>query len=142
LRLEQIAATSQHGNVRRVYFGGAAVRNARGQFLPGGSPGRPKGARNRLAARVFEDVLAHWNEPVTPGGNLTKGLEALETMYREKANEYVRAVLSLMPKELAIESVMADMSDDQLDELMVKIRDALLTGKAGEVEEEDADVVH
>jgi hypothetical protein len=30
-------------------------RGAKGQYLPGGSPGRPKGARNRLAARVAGD---------------------------------------------------------------------------------------
>jgi hypothetical protein len=62
-------------------------RSTKGQYLPGGSPGRPKGARNRLAARVFEDIFAHWCEPAAPGGNMCKGqeaLEALEALYKEK----------------------------------------------------------
>jgi hypothetical protein len=109
------------------------MRSSKGQFLLGnGGGGRPRGARNRLASHVFDDVLAHWNDPAAPGSSVTKGKEALETMYKEKPNEYVRAVLSLMPKELMIESTMSDMSDDQLDDLMVKIRDALVAGNRDE----------
>jgi hypothetical protein len=102
------------------------MRRANGTFLPGGSPGRPRGARNRLAARVFDDLLAHWNDPTVDGSNMTKGLAAMEMMYREKPNEYVRAVLSVMPKEFAIENFTAGMSVDDLDELMAKIRGVLL----------------
>jgi hypothetical protein len=40
---------------------------------------------------------------------MTKGLAAMEMMYKEKPNEYVRAVLSVMPKELAIENFTAGM---------------------------------
>jgi hypothetical protein len=115
---------------------GMTTRRSNGTFVT--SPGRTRGARNWLTVRVFEDVLSHWNEPSGPDASMTKGMAALEIMLKEKPNEYVRAVLSIMPKELQIESVMSDMSDEQLDELMVKIRDALLTGK-GEVEEEGAD---
>ncbi len=84
------------------------MRNAKGQYLQG-SPGRPRGARNKLAARVLEDLFAHWNESAAPGSNMTKGLAAMEMMYKEKPNEYVRAVLSVMPKELAIENFTAGM---------------------------------
>jgi hypothetical protein len=108
-------------------------------FAHNGKGGRPHGARNRLTVRVFEDMLKHWNEPATEGSPLTKGMAALEIMMREKPNEYVRAVLSIMPKEIAIESVMSDMSDEQLDEIMAKIRDALLTGKA---KDEAGDALH
>jgi hypothetical protein len=100
------------------------MRKSNGQFAEG-APGRPRGVRNKLASQVFADVLAHWNEPVE-GRNISKGLEALETMYKEKAHEYVRAVLSLMPRELAIENVMAGASVDDIEELMAKIRDVLL----------------
>ena len=99
------------------------MHSVKTQFKLGHTGGRPKGARNRLAAQVFQDVLTHWNEPASEGSAMTKGREVLEAMYREKPNEYVRAVLSIMPKELQIESVMVDMSDDQLDELLVKIRE-------------------
>ena len=57
------------------------------KFQPGHNGGRPKGARNRLAAQVFEDILRHWCEPAAPGGNLCKGAEALETLYNEKPGE-------------------------------------------------------
>jgi hypothetical protein len=40
------------------------TRRPNGTFI--NSPGRTRGARNRLTVRVFEDVLAHWNEPATP----------------------------------------------------------------------------
>jgi hypothetical protein len=65
---------------------------------------------------------------------------ALEAMLREKPNEYVRAVLSVMPRELAIENVMADVSDEQLDTLMEKIREQLLSGRREAAE--DQTVVH
>jgi hypothetical protein len=98
------------------------------KFQPGHG-GRPRGARNRLTVRVFEDILAHWNEPATDGSTNTKGRAALEIMLREKPNEYVRAVLSVMPREIAIENVMTDLDNEQLDELMAKIREHLLTGR-------------
>ena len=59
------------------------MRNTKGQFQLGHSGGRPKGARNKLAAQVFEDILHHWCEPAAPGSKLCKGAEALETLYKE-----------------------------------------------------------
>jgi hypothetical protein len=108
------------------------------KFQPGHS-GRSRGARNRLTVRVFEDILAHWNEPATDGSTNTKGRAALEIMLREKPNEYVRAVLSVMPREIAIENVMADLDNEQLDELMAKIREHLLTGRKADTDE---NVIH
>ena len=112
------------------------VRNNKGHFLPGASTGRPRGARNKLSARVFEDLFAHWTEPVSPTNPLPKGREALETMYRDKPNEYVRAVLSVMPKELAVENAMSDINDEQLDELMARIREHLLSARKSDADEE------
>src|SRR6478672_5500968 len=42
------------------------MRNTKGQFQLGHSGGRPKGARNRLAAQVFEDILHHWLRTICP----------------------------------------------------------------------------
>ena len=72
--------------------------------LPPRSPGRPKGARNRLAYRVFEDIFKHWCEPAMPGSKLCKGQEALETLYRDKPGEYLRLTASVLPKEFVFES--------------------------------------
>jgi hypothetical protein len=90
----------------------------------GNPAGRPKDTRNRLTKKVLEDILAHWNE-LDPVAKMTKGLHALQRAYRDKPVEYVKAVLSVMPKELAIENVMADMSDADLDQLTIAIKDHL-----------------
>src|SRR5262249_18558698 len=66
------------------------MRNTKGQFQLGHSGGRPKGARNRLAAQVFEDILRHWCAPAAPGSKLCKGAKALETLYKEKPGSYER----------------------------------------------------
>jgi len=69
------------------------MRNTKGQFQLGHSGGRPKGARNKLAAQVFEDILHHWCEPAAPGSKLCKGAEALErSSNRSRINivEFVR----------------------------------------------------
>src|SRR3954447_20987793 len=71
------------------------MRHSKGQFQLGHSGGRPKSARNKLAAQVFEDILHHWCEPAAPGSMLCKGAEALETLYKEKPGEYLRLTASV-----------------------------------------------
>lgn len=107
-----------------------ANRSTKGQYLPGGSPGRPKGARNRLAARVFEDIFAHWCEPAAPGGNMCKGQEALETLYKERPGEYLRLTASVLPKEFVFENVVSDLDDDQIDDLLVALRQRMVEVRA------------
>src|SRR5262249_10297887 len=53
-------------------------------FQPGHT-GRPRGTRNKLAGRVFEDIFAHWCEPVAPGSNVRKGQEALQDLYTKNS---------------------------------------------------------
>jgi hypothetical protein len=80
------------------------MRNTKGQFQLGHSGGRPKGARNRLAAQVFEDILRHWCAPAAPGSKLCKGAEALETLYKDKPGEYLRLTASVLPREFIFEN--------------------------------------
>jgi len=88
--------------------------------------GRPRGSRNRLSARIFEDVLSHWNEPIE-GRNITKGIAALEVMRKEKPAEYVKVVTSLLPKELVFsDSTVQDLSDEQIDTLIMTLRQQVL----------------
>jgi hypothetical protein len=90
------------------------------------SKGRPLGSRNRLTARVFEDVLAHWNEPIE-GRNISKGMAALEVMRKEKPAEYVKAVLSIVPKELIFsDPTTADLNLEQVDALLMTLRQQVL----------------
>jgi len=99
------------------------------QFQLGHSGGRPKGARNRLAAQVFEDILRHWCEPAAPGGNLCKGAEALETLYKEKPGEYLRLTASVLPREFIFESVTSELDDEQIDELLIALRRRMIEAR-------------
>jgi hypothetical protein len=88
--------------------------------------GRPRGSRTRLTARVFEDILTHWNEPIE-GRNISKGMAALEVMRKERPSEYVKVVCSLLPKELLLgDSTLADLDDGQIDTLLMTLRKQVL----------------
>ena len=89
------------------------------------TPGRPRGARNKVTAQVFADVLEHWNDPVE-GSNRSHGWRALELMWSEAPNEYVRAVLSILPKDLQIETIRGNLAENQVDELISRIKEELL----------------
>jgi hypothetical protein len=104
------------------------MRNGRGQFQPGNG-GRPKGARNKLAARVFEDIFQHWCEPAAPGGNMCKGQEALETLYKEKPGEYLRITASVLPHEFIFENATAELDDEQIDELLMALRRRMIEAR-------------
>ena len=103
-------------------------------FQPGnpyahnGKGGRPKGSRNRLAARVFDDIFRHWCEPAAPG-SVCKGQEALETLYREKPGEYLRLTASVLPKEFVLESAITELDDDELDRMIEMLRERALSAR-------------
>lgn len=64
----------------------------KGKFAPGNpGGGRPKGARNKLGELLLEalkeDFEAH-------------GVEAIQTMRADKPAEYVKALVSILPKEM------------------------------------------
>jgi hypothetical protein len=90
------------------------------KFLPGQSPGRPKGARNRLQSSFLyalaEDFEKH-------------GADAIKICRIEEPARYVQIVASLMPRELEIEhqTATSDLDDPQLDSLITQIRQQLLT---------------
>ena len=98
-------------------------------FQPGHT-GRPRGTRNRLAGRVFEDIFAHWCEPVAPGSNMCKGQEALQSLYTRSPGEYTRLVASVLPKEFVFENTVGELEDDQIDELILKLRQRVLEARA------------
>jgi hypothetical protein len=48
-------------------------------------------------------------------------------MRKERPAEYVKAVLSIMPKELLLsDSTMADLNDEQIDTLLATLRKQVL----------------
>ena len=89
-----------------------------------GHAGRPRGSRNKLAQRVFDDILKHWNEPA--GGDLCKGQAALELLYREKPGDYLKLTASVLPRDLVIENVAANLDDDELDRMISMLRERAL----------------
>ena len=96
------------------------------QFKPGHNikGGRPKGSRNKLAQRVFDDIFRHWNEPA--GGELCKGQAALELLYRERPGEYLRLTASVLPKEFVFENAVTELDDDELDQMITMLRERAL----------------
>jgi hypothetical protein len=101
------------------------------KFKPGndfGRAGRPRGSRNRLASCVFEDVLKFWNEP-TKDGTTTQGKAALLLMWRERPNEFVKFVGSLMPREFLFENVVTDLADEELERMIEMLRERALAAR-------------
>ena len=98
-------------------------------FQPGHT-GRPRGTRNKLAGRVFEDIFAHWCEPVAPGSKICKGQEALQSLYTRSPGEYLRLTASVLPKEFLFEAAATELEDDQIDELILRLRQRVLEARA------------
>src|SRR5262245_40512163 len=123
--------TFRYGSAQ--YIGIAmTVRRPNGTFLPGSAAaGRPKGTRNKLAGKVLEDIFAHWTEP-SDNPAFCKGQAALEMLYRERPGDYLRLTASLLPTEFVLESAMADLDNDQIDELLMQLRQRVLEVRASE----------
>ena len=76
--------------------------------------GRVKGAKNRLS-HAFLTALAEDFEQ--------HGIEALKIARIERPVEYIKVVAGLMPKEFEImDSHLADLSDEELDVFIAKLR--------------------
>ena len=98
-------------------------------YAHNGLAGRPKGSKNRLAVRVYEDVFRLWSEPAAEGSKLSRGEAALVTLAREKPSEFVRAVFSILPRDLVIENVAATLDDDELDHMISMLRERALAAR-------------
>jgi hypothetical protein len=85
---------------------------------PGG--GRPAGARNKLNTRFLEDLLQDWQE---------HGKRAIELMRVEDPSAYVRVVASTLPKEFTVETALAELSDDDVDDLIGRLKQHMLESR-------------
>lgn len=90
------------------------------QFKPGNRAnpgGKPVGARNRLQGdflrEMADDFAAH-------------GRAAIVSMRTEKPSDYIRAIASLMPKELEITRPLDEVSDEDLNAAILAVRAVLL----------------
>lgn len=101
----------------------AAAKEAGALFKPGqsGNPGgKPLGSRNRLQgkflATLADDFDAH-------------GEQAIKNMRESDPSSYIRAIASLMPKEMEIKRPIEDLSDAELAEAIGVIQSYLATQK-------------
>jgi len=108
-------------------------------FQPGNKLGaRPKGARNRLARKVLEDLMLVWEEPAMAGdkpmldanGNVvTRGVAALRVMSRQEPSKFAALYGSLVPKELWIDQGISAWSDEELHDMIEELRQKVLGAK-------------
>jgi hypothetical protein len=87
--------------------------------------GRPRGSRNKLAKRFFDDLSEVWGEP-TPDGKSTRGPAALRLMWRERPSDFCKLYAAIMPNEFWVDSVTQDLSDDELDAMIASLRTQVL----------------
>src|SRR6516225_2943648 len=78
--------------------------------------GRPLGARNRLNKALIEDLYAEWKEG---------GRDALKIMRIERPAEFVKCALATLPRELLIEGVASELSDEEIDAQIIWLREQL-----------------
>ncbi len=88
-------------------------RDEHGRFIvPPVSPGRPKGARNKLGEAFVEalhdDFIEH-------------GVAAIQVVRAEKPDQYLKVIASLLPKDVNLN--FNDNSEMTDDELAQRVRD-------------------
>jgi hypothetical protein len=74
-----------------------------GRFLVGNVPpgGRPKGARNKLAEAMIDDLYRHW---------LECGAQAIQTVFEQRPADYLKIVAMVISKceDLSLDSELRD----------------------------------
>src|SRR5262249_58731693 len=95
------------------------------KFQPGNTYGKGRrGAKNKLAARVLEDLIKIWDEPIREGSNISNGVAALRIMAKQHPSEFCKLYCNLVPKEYWVESTtLSDMNDEELDKVILRMRD-------------------
>ena len=101
-------------------------RDPKGRFAPGNpGGGRPVGSRNKLGEKMLEDMLADWEQ---------HGAAAIAKMREERPHEYVRAYVSILPRELKVQHL-DEMTDDQIRNRLRQLAEGLglsIGGLAGD----------
>ncbi len=85
-----------------------------GRFLPGNSGfgGKPKGARTKLGEQFLSALQEDFQE---------HGVAAIQTVRKDRPQDYLKVIASLMPKDLNLNVNNLDDATD--DELVQRLRD-------------------
>ena len=86
--------------------------------------GRPKGSKNALAESFVSALYEDFTKAVDDGGAV-QGAIAISKFRDEDPGGYVRAIASIMPKEMIFKNEMDDVSDEQLAAFLDAARAAL-----------------
>lgn len=101
------------------------------QFKPGnsGGPGRPKGARGKIAEDFIKSLHESFLEMSEQG--IPLGLTAIRHVRDHDPTGYLRVIAAILPKELEIKRPLAEMSDDELANAVELIRLAIASDPGG-----------
>jgi len=105
-------------------------------FLPGRlkTGGRIKGSRNKISEAFLKDLAAEWE---------VSGPAALKVMSKEEPGNFVKVVAALLPKEFEInDNRLADLNDDELDNLINGLRAKLRTALIRDVRDGENQTAH
>jgi len=96
--------------------------------------GRPRGARNKLDAFAYACALAHVQhkrgDPPPEEYAQTNLWKALEITLRERPRDYVAKIISMLPKQVSVETTtVTDLADDELDNLIAMLRERALAAR-------------
>jgi hypothetical protein len=89
------------------------------------------GVRRQLTNQVLREIFTHWCE-VEPGAKGTRGKLILDHLFRTEPTQYAKLVAALLPRDLLIESTVGEMDDDQIDDVIARIKERLLDARAEE----------
>lgn len=79
--------------------------------------GRPKGSRHRISEDFLRDFHNAWEQ---------HGVEALNKVAEDKPHEFVRAAVSLLPKELHVKTdALEDMSEHDIADNLAAVRSVI-----------------
>jgi hypothetical protein len=96
--------------------------------------GRIKGSRNRISEAFLKELAAEWE---------ASGPAALKIMAKEEPGNFVKVVAALLPKEFEInDNRLADLNDDELDNLINELRAKLRTTIAEHVGSREGTETH
>jgi hypothetical protein len=82
------------------------------------------GVRRQITNQVLREIFEHWSA-IEPGTSATRGELTLTHLYRTEPAHYAKLVAALLPRDLLIESTVGDMDDEQIDDVIARIKERL-----------------